>query len=526
MAAGKPAINTIQTNLDGSYRLTGTLLNGISEGAAYGDDAQMNSNYPLVRLTDATGRVYYARTRNWSSTGVNTGTNIESTDFVLPANFPAGIYGLVVVANGIASDPMRFIYSPDVLLVTPGTSFTFSGAEGGPFDASATVLTLTNIGATSLNWSLGNTQAWLSVSAQGGTLTPGGAAASVTVSLTAAASSLMFGTYTVNLMITNLSDHVVQTRQFNLQVNPPQLVQNGGFETGDFTDWTLVGDGYNFDFVDDGTYFSSIQPHSGNYFALMGEANFEATLTQNLGTTPGQTYLLSLWMDSPDGFNPNEFSVMWNGTTLYDGVNLPALGWTNLQFLVTATANSTPLQMGFRDDVNYLGMDDVSVTAVRAPTVQSVVKTGGDFSITWTAMLGLAYQLQYKTNLTQANWINAQTPLTAHGRECFRDGSCAGRSAKILSHSIAAVICLQAAGEFKAWAWVSRPAKREDRSHSRAGISCRRRRVACRRPVAARWKMPEVAAVPGKPGRVRWGVPVGSYPNEECLQYLTQFARF
>src|SRR5205085_2531056 len=33
------------------YTLTGTQLTGISEGAAYGDDAEMSTNYPIVKLT-------------------------------------------------------------------------------------------------------------------------------------------------------------------------------------------------------------------------------------------------------------------------------------------------------------------------------------------------------------------------------------------------------------------------------------------------------------------------------------------
>src|SRR5205823_5265967 len=53
LVSAKPAIISLSTNSDGSYHLTGTLFNGISEGAAYGDDAQMDSNYPLVRLTDS-----------------------------------------------------------------------------------------------------------------------------------------------------------------------------------------------------------------------------------------------------------------------------------------------------------------------------------------------------------------------------------------------------------------------------------------------------------------------------------------
>jgi len=109
LAAGKPVIKSITLTSDGSYHLVGTGLNGISEGAAFGDDAQMNSNYPLVRFTDSNGNVTYARTYNWSSTGVQTGTNLVTTEFSLPASVPGGgSHSLVVVANGIASDPVTF----------------------------------------------------------------------------------------------------------------------------------------------------------------------------------------------------------------------------------------------------------------------------------------------------------------------------------------------------------------------------------------------------------------------------------
>jgi len=69
LSAWQPTISSITHNSDGSYLLTGTLLNGFSEGAAYGDDWQMATNRPLVRFTDSSGNVYYARTFNWSSTG-------------------------------------------------------------------------------------------------------------------------------------------------------------------------------------------------------------------------------------------------------------------------------------------------------------------------------------------------------------------------------------------------------------------------------------------------------------------------
>lgn len=105
LAAGKPIVTSVSPNGDGSFHVVGFGLNGISEGASYGDDFQMNSNYPLVRLSDGAGNVYYAKTYNWSSTGVMTGNLVVTTEYRLPVGLPAGQYSLVVVANGIASDP-------------------------------------------------------------------------------------------------------------------------------------------------------------------------------------------------------------------------------------------------------------------------------------------------------------------------------------------------------------------------------------------------------------------------------------
>lgn len=105
---GKPVISSVSWNADGSLHLTGKLFNGISQGASYGDDYQQDSNYPLVRFTDGGGNVSYGRTYNWSSTGVQTGNKIVSTECAVPANASPGAYSLQVVANGNASDPVGF----------------------------------------------------------------------------------------------------------------------------------------------------------------------------------------------------------------------------------------------------------------------------------------------------------------------------------------------------------------------------------------------------------------------------------
>ena len=104
-AAWKPTITQRCPQTGATYTLTGTQLNGLSAGASYGDDAEMDTNYPIIELKNGTGQVYFARTFNWSSTGVATGNTPVSTDFSLPASMPYGTYSLTVVANGIASAP-------------------------------------------------------------------------------------------------------------------------------------------------------------------------------------------------------------------------------------------------------------------------------------------------------------------------------------------------------------------------------------------------------------------------------------
>jgi hypothetical protein len=106
---GKPAIKSVTRNADGSYHVTGTLFDGISEGAVYGDDWQMNTDYPIARITNSTGAVQYCRTFNWSSSSVMTGTNLMTTEMTVPAGLTNGSYPLVITANGISSDPFNLV---------------------------------------------------------------------------------------------------------------------------------------------------------------------------------------------------------------------------------------------------------------------------------------------------------------------------------------------------------------------------------------------------------------------------------
>jgi hypothetical protein len=93
-------------NPGSSYKISGIQFNGLSQGASYGDDAQMNTNYPLLRFTSlATGNVSYWRTHDHSTMGVATGNQRVYTYFDVPDTCELSLGLISVVANGIPSLP-------------------------------------------------------------------------------------------------------------------------------------------------------------------------------------------------------------------------------------------------------------------------------------------------------------------------------------------------------------------------------------------------------------------------------------
>lgn len=87
--------------------LYGKQLNGLSQTNMYGDDVQMASNYPLLKLVGSQGTVWYARTHDDSYSGIAPG-KISYTKFDLPT-MPAGSYTLSVVTNGLGSNPVQVL---------------------------------------------------------------------------------------------------------------------------------------------------------------------------------------------------------------------------------------------------------------------------------------------------------------------------------------------------------------------------------------------------------------------------------
>ena len=143
-----------------------------------------------------------------------------------------------------------------------------------------------------------------------------------------------------------------------------QLIVNGGFETGNFSGWTVDAGATG---VSDAGGLGGYDPHSGSYFAYLGNVGGLGSLSQSFADMAGRTYTFSYYLAS-NGTTPSEFAAEFDGRTLVDVVNPASAGYTLYSFSVTGTGHDS-ITLLERNDPNYLALDDVSFsTASNAPT--------------------------------------------------------------------------------------------------------------------------------------------------------------
>lgn len=127
------------------------------------------------------------------------------------------------------------------------------------------------------------------------------------------------------------------------------LVINGGFETGNFTGWTLSPDFVGSVVCDTG------QQHSGNCAADYTVGS----LSQTIATVPGGSYSLDFWFQDP---NSDGFSASWGGNVIFS--NIGAGSYTHEIFPnLTAGSSSTALVFALAPHSGDPLLDDVTVTA-------------------------------------------------------------------------------------------------------------------------------------------------------------------
>ena len=207
-----------------------------------------------------------------------------------------------------------------------------------------------------------------------------------------------------------LGDGSLQGINVPEQIVPLVLIPNGGFERGDFSSWTASGN-----LAYSGVSINPSFVHSGTYGAEMGTGGAMVFLSQTVRTAPGSNYVVSFWLNCPGG-SPNQFQVSWDGVQLFSQNNLPASGWTNFQFVVTASSTNAALSFGFRNDPFYFGLDDVTVlpqSLAAKPSLMGINLAGTNLTLNGAnGSLGATYSTLMSTNVAKP--LNQWTPVATN----------------------------------------------------------------------------------------------------------------
>lgn len=160
------------------------------------------------------------------------------------------------------------------------------------------------------------------------------------------------------------------------------LIRNCGFETGDFSNWTVTpaSGGSNLS-------LDHNSPHSGSNAALFqAYLGIDDQLSQTIfGTIPGHTYTVGYWLDDALSNSGNHFAVtvsnvQGGGTQTFDeqtdadsgGVDS---GWFYNQDTFVAGSTNPTLTFSAYNRLYYWGVDDVTVVDEAAPQTITFTST-------------------------------------------------------------------------------------------------------------------------------------------------------
>jgi hypothetical protein len=150
------------------------------------------------------------------------------------------------------------------------------------------------------------------------------------------------------------------------------MIANGGFETGNLTDWTVFNPSGNFASV----FVVKFQPYDGNYDVVFGgTADTAASISQTVAVTVGNLYDISFFerlaADPPDGAT----ATLTDGsavTTLLSFTDAPYFDAGYTEYTLdgyAAQTSSLTLTLGGYNPGNGIQYDDASIVDISASTV-------------------------------------------------------------------------------------------------------------------------------------------------------------
>jgi len=144
------------------------------------------------------------------------------------------------------------------------------------------------------------------------------------------------------------------------------LVQNGDFETGDLTNWTLSGD----------PTWNLVGFRDVSYVMQFGSSDL-STLTQTLTTVPGQTYDFHFDLAVEAGTDASSvFQANWNGSPVLNITDMTSHWLTPNDFTVTATDTTTAIQFEAQNTQSFFSIDNVTVDPVPEPATWALIMSG------------------------------------------------------------------------------------------------------------------------------------------------------
>lgn len=152
----EPQITGISREASGAVILTGTQINGISQGALWGDDSQSFTNFPIIQSLNGDLGAPYLRTFDWTSdrSGLVSASKISGFGMKGSINYTGSQLGSLTVAGGQGVNNVVNITgtgTPSTLMDLGGLSGT-SGTEDVGSAAPSLGGSLANIQSPLTTW--------------------------------------------------------------------------------------------------------------------------------------------------------------------------------------------------------------------------------------------------------------------------------------------------------------------------------------------------------------------------------------
>lgn len=152
---------------------------------------------------------------------------------------------------------------------------------------------------------------------------------------------------------------------------PSNFVQNCGFETGNFSNWTISGT--DSAATNNGIFYGveNIHQFSGSWAAYFGAVGGEITLSQTLNNLiPSFIYTVTIEAfndTTPDTGYINNIILGLGGTSGQVASQVASDGYTLYSFPVGATATSELLSISSRNDAGFWNIDSIEVLQTGTP---------------------------------------------------------------------------------------------------------------------------------------------------------------